>query len=132
MNTVEELESLADDALNALAAQLRGLRRIGSPTAYCWIDGNGYKVANYRYRPAGDHNQSRELLDWFVRTQPLGRYAIWSNKLSESVCLQAKAKDGVPISIEANGTSARAQTVAFCAAMTVLASQPANAILQSP
>lgn len=117
--TVAELQELPDADLNALAATLGDYRH--DPSNAAWYDEHGGRFDyEYEFKPATNRNQSGELLEWFVETQWKGHYAIRSGKLFRSVCVTA-ATDGDDVNVEVNGTGAKAETIAFCAAMLALA-----------
>lgn len=125
--TIEELQALPNDDLNALAAELRG-HSIGT-VLYAgkysnWLlDATGNRIM-YKslWGPAVCRNQSGELLEWFVETQWRAHYTIRSGKLFRSVCVTV-ATDSGDVNVEANGTGAKAETVAFCAAMLAMKDQ---------
>ena len=111
--SIESITALDNSALNELAAKLRTLRHVcRSTNDWIWEDalGNFYDEI---FLPATDRNQSRELLQWAIakgvdfmirlnRSRP--RITIFRSTFGESL-----------ITIEAN--DARAETIAFCAAM---------------
>lgn len=105
--TIEELEALPDADLNALAAELRYGRTDGFP---CWNT----------WSPATDRNQSRELLEWLVE-QPICRASytikLGCGKLFAGVRVEWIDGNNNFQDVQVNGTSARSETAAFCAAM---------------
>ena len=119
--TIEQLQALPDKELNALAAKLRGWYDCEAGNRPCYHDSETLAEVCDNWTPATDRNQSGELLEWFIETQWKGLYLIRSGKLFRSVCLTAWT-DGDDLNIEVNGTGAKAETIAFCAAM--LAIQP--------
>lgn len=117
---IAELRALPDEALNAMAAELRGIQRavIGGG----WIEDGTEAFYDEIFTPATDRNQSGELLEFavakgagffitFWRQEPHVRYSISKNPL-----------DWYAVS----GNDARAETVAFCAAMLAMDGRLAN------
>lgn len=124
--SIESIAALDDSALNALAAELRGwiFRESGILTdksgeevreSECVVFKLGTASDSYPYfwQPVKNRNQSGELLQWAIakgvdfmirlnRSRP--RITIFRSTFGESL-----------ITIEAN--DARAETIAFCAAM---------------
>jgi hypothetical protein len=119
--TLPELLALDSDTLNKMAAELRGYRLV---TEYdynqrdCYLDDKGdclYRVEDYS--PATDRNQSGELLD-YAEGQGLGFMIDKRSKYipARTVCYGADAK----WLLHVPGNDARAETVAFCAAMLAM------------
>lgn len=103
--TIADLCALPDDALDALAAELRGYTEVFKMGTHTfWQDASGKKITeSYKWKPTTDRNQSGELLMWA--------------QLQGAKFQQIVAADGV---LEIN-ISARAETIAFCAAMLAMA-----------
>lgn len=120
--TLAELQAMPDNDLNAMAAELRGLRNIegdGGIRDWIWVDVDG-QFYDEIFLPTTDRNQSREILDWFVEAQWKAGYTIRYGKIIRSVSVTAAA-DGDDVNVEVNGAGAKAETIAFCAAMQAMA-----------
>jgi len=146
--TVAELQAMPDDDLNALAAELRGWTSVdrstgneyGSSLSFWWadksqIDGNDddyYIMPEREFLPATDRNQSRELLECartkgaeffiaFWRREPHVRYSISKNPLDWNTAYVTFYIEAIPLLRTIPGNDARAETIAFCAAMLAMA-----------
>lgn len=130
--SIESLIALDNSALNELAAELRGIAchlcemghrlsrdgKLHLPSqAKGMIEVQPCKMA--QFKPATDRNQSREILDWFVETQWKAGYTIRYGKLFRSVSIAA-ATSGDDVKVSVNGTGAKSETIAFCAAMLAI------------
>ncbi len=107
--TIADLLAMPDDALNALAAELRGYTL--SKTKIFWRDANEEVICHRRsFAPATDRNQIGELFDWAVKEHDMGFMIRIGGGYPRVVCLGDAW-------ITIKGNSARAKTAAFCAAM---------------
>lgn len=118
--TIEELEALPDARLNETAAELRGWHQEPIGDSYSWLLAETVIMPCYRWSPATDRNQSGELLEWLVE-QPIYRanYTIklGCGKLFAGVRVEWIDGNNNFQDVQVNGTSARSETAAFCAAM---------------
>lgn len=114
-HTVAELLAMPDPALNALAAELRGIRRAAGSGG--WIEDSTEDFYDEIFLPATERNQSGELLEWAtdetgicfdIFIQPGGGWVwiVWTEANKENT--------------EIPGNDAHAETAAFCAAMLTL------------
>lgn len=113
--TIAELEALADADLCALAAEFM------SPNEIQW-NGRFAQYSKYQpgrarkwspFLPATNRNQSGELLEWARRTHGVLFYIGFTGGASAGyVQFETTA-----ILRTISGTSARSETIAFCAAM---------------
>ncbi len=110
-HTIAELEALPDDDLSALAAELRGWH---FADGLLWLDNTSLGL-DWKYKPATNHNQSRELMAW-AATQYSVRFCTITGMGIYSGITQIDEHGYEPWG-EIPGTSARSETVAFCAAM---------------
>ena len=126
--TIADLLALDNDALNAMAAELRGwtLRveeyRIGHPLIEAgvlrdYISADGRTMSAVAdYSPSLDRNQSRACL----------KHAT-TNGVRVDVCFRPEVAyttfyiEAIPLMRTVQGNDARAETVAFCAAMLAMA-----------
>ena len=128
--TLAELQAMPSDDLSALAAELRGWK---FSAAGILEDGSGQEVRQkncvvfklgtasesypYFWSLATDRNQSGELLQWLTR-----RY--WTVDVGfglGNAAIVAMVDDGeLDKTIKIPGNDARAETVAFCAAMLAI------------
>lgn len=112
--TMGEFQTMDNNAINGLAAHLRGFRLVGF--SYFHDDGEFEtrvcQVADFI--PTIRHDQSRELLDWAVREHEMD----FMIRLREFWPRVVYFGDDL---ITIQGNDARAETIAFCAAMLVKA-----------
>ncbi len=117
--TIEELQALPDGDLNALAAELRGF--YNHPLAFSLYDtnANGRSVEiceKSDWQPTTDRNQSGELLTWAWRTHGILFHIGFTGGASMGYVQYETAVEFGTI----KGNNARAETVAFCAAMLAM------------
>lgn len=126
--TIEELIAMPDADLNALAAELRGwfLRRevwlenrngqevtvAATPNAYFDLR-RSYPV----WQPATDRNQSGELLEWLLDKHSFAGCLNYTSPPSIEIWTSGWA---TAISVTISGNTARAEVIAFCAAMQAI------------
>jgi len=132
--TLPELQAMADGDLNALAAELRGwtLQSVTDPLGSSflnWVDDN--EIGRYSpssYTPATDRNQSGELLTWAagqtfgIKSSTL-TFGITIDDVTQNIdvfspSFACASQSGVDF--EVPGNDARAETIAFCAAMLAM------------
>lgn len=126
--TLADLQAMANDDLNALAAELRGLKRIGGDNGGGdWLD-EFDDFYDEVFIPTTDRNQSGELLQWAAEQKD----AVFSIHVENNF---KRVDVGVPdlmtqdasgrmlfdreFTIE--GNDARAETIAFIAVMLAMA-----------
>lgn len=123
--SIESITALDDSALNELAAELRGwiFRESGILTdesgeevreSECVVFKLGTASDSYPYfwQPVKNRNQSGELLQWAIAKG--GDFMIRLNRSWPRITIFGESL----ITIEAN--DARAETIAFCAAMLAI------------
>ena len=133
---INELQALPDAELNALAAKLRGWTLAYSDhdsfrgvTGQYYFNGDSATVeaicTEGDWAPATDRNQSGELLQWAAKRG--GEDYAFSSDLATFIEFQAifqPEEISDPVEAEPlfniNKYSARAETIAFCAAMLAL------------
>jgi len=113
--TLAELQAMADVDLNALAAELRGVK--------CWQE-DEYTYAEIGgkeklWRPATNRNQSGELLEWFMTQNESHSFSVIKGRLTCRVRLET-TEDTTEIWREQGESLARLETIAFCAAMLAM------------
>lgn len=111
--TIAELQDLPDADLCALAAELRGYSFQFAPP---WLVNENNEPVTFggsrHWSPPTDRTQSGELLDWAWRTHGVLFYIGFTGGASAGyVQLETKV-----ILRTISGTSARSETIAFCAA----------------
>lgn len=125
--SIESITALDNSALNELAAKLRTLRHVcRSTNDWIWEDalGNFYDEI---FLPATDRNQSRELLQWAMTQKD----AVFSVHIEHSFKrvdvavpdLATQDSSGRMLfdrEFTIEGNDARAETIAFCAAMLAI------------
>lgn len=125
--SIESIAALDDSALNALAAELREWKLLESDhDSWRGVTGNYYfehengeaECSEGDWSPTTDRNQSGELLRWAV-TQGVD-FMIRLNRSRPRITIFGESL----ITIEAN--DARAETIAFCAAMLAMEGRLAN------
>lgn len=117
-----QLPTLDDDALDVLAAELRGWKvggLLGKEEVDVWCTGEKTRYDNYErqirltdWTPTTNYNQSRELLDWAAKEHSMEFMVRIGNPHARVVYF------GDEITT-IQGNSPRAETTAFCAAMLV-------------
>lgn len=106
--TLAELQALPNADLNALAAELRGYRN--DPSNAAWYDEHGGRFDyEYEFTPATDRNKSGELLMWAAAQG--AEFEIQFRATPKIFFLHTHMK----------ANDARAETIAFCAAMLAMA-----------
>jgi hypothetical protein len=123
--TLPELLALDNDALNKMAAELRGYRLCGF--SYFQDDGDfESRVCHVSdYTPTDNFNQSRELLMWaMIEHDCFFNISIGDEPFVEFIWPDAPemltSRNGADWR-EIPGDSARAEVAAFCAAMLAVA-----------
>lgn len=142
--TLAELQAMPNDDLNALAAELRGLQylpRSGNVFDFVWMDGD--KVYAQEIAFTADRNQSGELLQWaaarfdgaitkepimfdvtfgrFERNKRLPGIDAYQHKFVERGYDKRMEWSGsAKWIVQIPGNDARAETIAFCAAMLAM------------
>lgn len=133
--TIDELQALPDKELNALAAKLRGwgltfggIEVAGEIVREHHFEGRdkngelGAIISVHDWTPATSHDQSRELLQWAGEI-----HCLWFGICVGSKCVEERVSvylengaDKVIQEILVPGNDARAETIAFCAAMLAI------------
>lgn len=118
--SIESLTALDNSALNELAAELRGYWISDDPMfKHFWLDADCNTVSHVAdWSPAVDRNQSGELLQWAIAKGV--DFMIRLNRSRPRITIFGESL----ITIEAN--DARAETIAFCAAMLAMEGRLAN------
>ena len=111
--TVGDLLALDNDALNAMAAELRGIHRAVGGGG--WIEDGTEAFYDEIFLPATDRNQSGELLVWAIEQ---GCQFDISLTAESEIDFCASGGDWSTISIDSG--LPRAETIAFCAAMLAM------------
>lgn len=141
--TIADLCALPNDALDALAAELRGWRleedeyppelapMRKSKTVPVWIDSNGRftgyapaSLAGYltKWKPTTDFNQSRELLAWATANCYKFSYSTFGSALFSNVRVEWVSEPSMEFrNLKVIGNDARAEVTAFCAAILAMA-----------
>lgn len=117
--TITELTELSDAALNAMAAELRGPQftgLLGEEEINAWEfpekparDNYTLQIRAADWTPATDSNQSGKLLQWAIKTDLRSNTAVYI--------------ETSPLLKTILGNDARAETIAFCAAMLAMRGQ---------
>ena len=131
--TIEQLQAMSDEELNALAAKLRGWT-IGKSqpwtegdwrVRYCDVynESDGAVIPVDNWTPATSRDQSGALLEWAVAHGVESKINIGSEPYIEITWPDAPENlhslNGADW-IEILGSDARSQTIAFCAAMLAI------------
>lgn len=122
--TIDELQALPDKELNALAAKLRGLKTFNFQGVK-WLgvtDAQGVTHGKHKLRewtPATSRDQSGELLTWAWRNHGILFHIGFTGGASPGY-----VQFETPVTHHTvRGNDARAETIAFCAAMLALKTQ---------
>lgn len=129
--TIAELLALPDERLNALAAELRGYKLVetvpfnewqkgGAKWDSAYENGSGDSIPVTEWTPATDRNQSGELLT-LATAQGLGFMVDWFGVGDTPARISCYQQADCAWLCEIPGNDARAETVAFCAAMLAMA-----------
>ena len=111
--TIADLLALGNDALNSLAAELRGWTL--SRSKIFWRDSDGEVVCHRAsFTPATDRNQSGELLRHAAKQD--ADILVWTGNDRNDIDCTINQTHWFQIS----GNDARAETIAFCAAMLAM------------
>ena len=118
--TIAELLALPDERLNALAAELRGYKLVETVWDSAYENGSGDSIPVTEWTPATDRNQSGELLT-LATAQGLGFMVDWFGVGDTPARISCYQQADCAWLCEIPGNDARAETVAFCAAMLAMA-----------
>lgn len=123
--TVEQLQALSDEELNALAAKLRGWKLLESDhDSWRGVTGNYYfesedgeaECSEGDWTPATSRDQSGELLEWAWRNRGILFHVGFTGGGSPGY-----VQFETPITHHmVRGNDARSETIAFCAAMLAI------------
>jgi hypothetical protein len=121
--TIQPFTEMADDELNALAAKLRGWKL---ENGRYWEEDGSRSTSEMRldrWMPATDCNQSRELLKWAAKrgVRITVQFGSWSSAVNDGRFLRCLIADRYPVrAFDLAENDARAETIAFCAAMLAI------------
>lgn len=121
--TVADLQAMTNDDLNALAAELRGVKRIGGDNkGGDWVDEFDEFYDEF-FAPATDRNESGKLLQWAME-----RGAEFEISIAAESCIEFCDACKCWNSFDIDSGLARAETIAFCAAMLAMEGRLASDI----
>ena len=119
--TIEQLQALSDKGLSALAAKLRGWYDCEKENRPCYHDSETLAEVCDNWTPATSRDQSGELLQW-AETQgcyfTIG-FGDFNSDVRVRINLERNERE-IFVDETIPGNDARAETVAFCAAMLAM------------
>ena len=130
--TISELQAMSDQELNALAAKLRGWKLLESDHgSWRGVTGNYYfesedgeaECSEGDWTPATSRDQSGALLQWAVKrgVRITVQFGSWSGAVNDGNFLRCLIADRYPVRVfNLAENDARAETIAFCAAMLAI------------